>query len=290
MERLNIPAFYQFRLGNLEIIALSDGTVKIPTDKIMLFAQSGETEALLHAAFAKTDYEASINSFLVKLGEKLIIIDTGAGDLMGPGSGHLLESLNAAGYTSEDIDVVLLTHIHGDHSGGLVIDGQLAFPNATLYVNQNDFDYWLSEEQMNRVKPERQKSFRNAMAKVGPWADAGKVKTFTKDEELFPGLFSWAQPGHTLGHTYFVITSGSEKLVVCADIVHVAPIQLANPEIAITLDVDPEAAVIKRKEVLKIAADERFWLAANHISFPGFGHVIKAGAGYQWVSADYSTG
>jgi len=288
MEFSNLPGFYRFFLGDLEIVVLSDGTATVYTEKMMLNATSGEVSYYLRESYAEADYEASINAFLFRSGGQLILIDTGAGDLMGPTAGHLTESLRAAGYEPGDIDVVLLTHIHGDHSGGLMDNGALAFPNATLYVNQRDFDYWLSEEQMNGVPPARQQSFRNAKAKVGPWKEAGRVKTFLEDLELIPGVFSWAQPGHTPGHTYFTIKNGRHKIVFCADIVHVAEIQLANPDIAITLDVDPQAAVIKRKEFLKLAAEEGFWLAADHISFPGIGHVRPRGNGYFWIPNKFS--
>ena len=285
---INLPAFHEFLLGDIKIIALSDGTAAVPTEKLMLYAEPGEVAALMKAGFVAVDYEASINAFLFRLAEKLILIDTGAGDLMGPASGHLLSSLEAAGFSPDEVDAVVLTHIHADHSGGLITDGRPAFKNATLYVSQADFDYWLSEEQMLAVKPERQQSFRNAVAKVKPWSDAGMVQTFTGDQELFPGLTSWAQPGHTPGHTYYMLESKGNILVFCGDIVHVAEIQLSNPAIAITLDVDPDAAVIQRKAFLAEAEAGGFWLAADHISFPGIGHIRQAGEGYSWIPAAFS--
>jgi glyoxylase-like metal-dependent hydrolase (beta-lactamase superfamily II) len=288
MENINLPAFYHFFLGDIRLTALLDGTATVHTDKMMLFAEPGEVSALLEEHYAGTLYEASINAFIFEIANKKILIDTGAGDLMGPTAGHLLQSLKAAGFEPGDIDILLLTHIHGDHSGGLLHHGELAYPNAELHVSQFDFDYWLSEEEMLKVKPERQQSFRNAVNKVGPWAKAGKVKTFNTDRELFPGLTTWAQPGHTPGHTYYVLESLGNKLVFCADIVHVAEIQLSNPDIAIILDVDPEASVLKRREFLAKAAKERFWIAADHISFPGIGHVKAEGKGYTFIPAKYS--
>jgi glyoxylase-like metal-dependent hydrolase (beta-lactamase superfamily II) len=285
---INLPALHKFMLGDIEVMVLSDGTATVPTEKLMLNAKPGEVASLMQDAYVALDYEASINTFLFKCAGKLILIDTGAGELMGPSAGHLFSSLEAAGFSPDDIDIVMLTHIHSDHSGGLIADGKPAFKNAVLYVSRHDFEFWLSEEQMRSAKPERQQSFRNAVAKVKPWADTGMIRTFNFDQEFLPGLRSWAQPGHTPGHTYFVLESRGSKLVFCGDIVHVAEIQLPNPEIAITLDVDPVAAVSKRKEFLSIASAEGFWLAADHISFPGIGHVRQSGNGYRWIPVPFS--
>ena len=284
----NIPLFYHFRLGDLVITSLSDGTTPVDTSAVMLNAGPGEVDRLLSDSFVNSDYEISINAFIFSLEGKLILVDTGAGDLMGPTAGHLQKSLNAAGFQAEDVQLVLLTHIHGDHSGGLLLNDEPAFPNAELLVSQFDLDYWLSEDEMNKIKPERRQSFRNAVKKLTPWLKAGKVRPFNQDHEILHGLHSLAQPGHTPGHTYYVVESKGEKLVFCADIVHVAEIQLANPEIALIMDVDPQASAKLRRKFLESAVGERFWMAADHINFPGIGHISKLENGFRWIPASYS--
>jgi glyoxylase-like metal-dependent hydrolase (beta-lactamase superfamily II) len=115
------------------------------------------------------------------------------------------------------------------------VDGKISYPNAKVYVHQADVDYWLNEENMHRVKPERQQSFRNAVAKVKPYQDNGQLRTFTGEVELFTGLSTLPSLGHTPRHTHYVLVSNGEKLVFCVDIAHVPLIQFSKPEISVFL-------------------------------------------------------
>jgi glyoxylase-like metal-dependent hydrolase (beta-lactamase superfamily II) len=216
-----------------------------------------------------------------------ILVDTGAGELFGPTSGHLVTNLRASGYAPEDIDAILLTHIHGDHSGGLSIGGTRVFPNALVYVDQREPAYWLSTEAAERAPALRRTTFAQSHQTVDPYVNAGKVRTFDGATELFPGVHSVPEYGHTPGLTGYVFESRGQRLLLWGDIVHAAEVQFKDPTITIEYDIDLEQAVSSRERALKDAAQQGYLVGGAHLSFPGLGHVRHNQDHYAWVPAPY---
>lgn len=285
-------AYYQFKVGQVTVTALSDGTV--PLDAAKLFNQDQvEVKKLMENAYLNNPVETSINAYLIKTGNKLILIDTGSGELFGPShGGSLVGSLAAAGYKANQITDILLTHIHNDHSGGLTIKGQAVFPNAVIHVSQLDASYWLDEKRMEKADPNalssNKGSFVNAIKVFKPYMAEGKVKTFEGNTELFPGIRAVATPGHTPGHTLFILEDNGDKLVFCGDLIHVAGVQFAKPDVIDGFDVDQKLAAEARLKIYKDAADHGYLIAGDHISFPGVGRLRQKDKGYEWLPLPYS--
>ncbi|HEY4194992.1 MAG TPA: MBL fold metallo-hydrolase [Mucilaginibacter sp.] len=280
--------YYSVWIGNVLVRVLSDGTTDMDMDKILVNIRTDELEPILFRSFLSNTVMGSINTYLIHIGDKLILIDTGSGDLLDDASGFLLKSLEAVGYAPGNIDAILLTHIHSDHSGGLTKGDTRIFPNAVVYVNALDVAYWLSEENRVKAGPVHQRDFINGKIKIEPYLQSGQLQTFEGKTELFPGLSALPAPGHTPGHTYYVLEDNDEKIVFCGDIAHVPAVQFALPRASSIYDVDPVQAAHARKKALADAAKERYWLATVHASFPGIGHVATNGAGYGWFPIQYS--
>lgn len=284
----HVQAGYQHvKIGAVDVIALSDGTLAIPADKLLVNAKPGEVAARLAQSYQSTDVDASINAFLMQIGDHLVMVDAGTGELYGPNLNKLTVSLRAAGHKPEDITDILVTHIHTDHTGGLMNGGRMVFPNATLHIARQEVDYWLSPEQRARAPEAARKYFDEAVLKVQPYVAAGKVSTFSGATPLFPGLSAAPAPGHTPGHTAYVLESEGAKLVFVGDMLHVADIQLPRPDVTIVFDVDQKMAAATRKRALADAAAGRYWIAGDHVAFPGIGHVQADKTGYRWIPAPY---
>ncbi|KYC39975.1 MBL fold metallo-hydrolase [Scytonema hofmannii PCC 7110] len=288
--KAQVPGFYSFRLGEFTITALSDGTVPQDLNKVLTNANSAEIERLLHRNFRTNPIEASINAFLIDTGDKQVLVDTGVGQLFGPKLGGKLQaSLKASGYTPNEIDMILLTHIHADHSGGLVENGRLMFPTATVYVGKPDVDFWL--DPANAANAERlrldRKYFDEAVKTVKPYLDAGKLKSFSGETVILAGIIALPTPGHTPGHSFYLVESGGESIEFCGDIVHFASIQFPNPKIAVVYDVNPNAAAEQREKQFARAEKSRRLVATAHLPFPGVGHIRAEKQGYSWVPVDY---
>ncbi len=281
--------YYRMHLGDMEITALSDGTVPQNFKQLLLNARPGEVEQQLRQNFQADPAELSDNSYLIKTAGKLILIDAGTAGAYGPTLGHVTESLNRAGYKPEQIDAVLITHIHVDHTGGLMNGDQMVFPNAVIYISKPEVDFWFGEGNKSKAPETLKNYFSQAEATVGPYLKAGKVKTFTYGNELLPGITPVASPGHTPGHTFYALESRNQKLLFWGDIIHAAAVQFADPAVAIVYDVNPKAAAAQRMKAFREAAKEGYWVAGDHLSFPGIGHIRAAGTGYTWVPANYST-
>lgn len=294
MQHSQAPGFYRMMLGKFEITAVSDGTVTIPLDKLLLEITPATLKQRLAAEEMTTNVETSINAYIINTGRNLILVDTGSGPLFGNNGGRLLANLRAAGYPAEKIDTVLLTHIHADHSGGLVHNGKYAFPNATVWVNQEDADFWLNANNISRVRESEKHTFADSAASFRPVISAGKLNTFAGRTQLFPGIRAIPAPGHTPGHTLYMIESAGERLLIWGDTIHSSAVQLPDPDIAIAFDWNKEEAIGSRKMVVEDAVKNNYWIAADHIAFPGLGHVKyrdeSAGnkLGYRWVPVNYS--
>lgn len=286
---LHQPGYYRMQMGDFEVTALSDGTIPQDVIKLLANAKPGEINHLLQQHYVTTPVETSVNAYLIKTNDKLILVDAGTAEVFGPSLGQLTKSLNNVGYKPEQIDAVLITHIHPDHTGGLMEGDKMVFPNATIYISKPEVAFWLTEESKNKAPEGLKFYFQNAALKVGPYLKAGKVKTFEYGGELFPGITPIASHGHTPGHTFYALESKGQKLVFWGDIMHVAAVQLSNPSIAIQYDVDPKAAAFQRKKAFSDAAKHGYWVAGNHISFPGIGHLRTDGTNYIWMPINYST-
>ncbi len=282
-----VPGVYSFGLGEFTITALSDGTVPQDLDKVLTNANSTEVEQLLDRDFLTNPVEASINAFVVDTKDKQILVDTGVGQLFGKGLGGKLQlSLKAAGYAPDEIDTILLTHIHADHSGGLVENEQLMFPTATVYVGKPDVDFWLNPTNAERLNLER-RYFDEAVKTVKPYLDAGKLKSFSGETTILPGITAHPTPGHTPGHSFYLVESGGESIEFCGDIIHFGSLQFANPEIAVVYDVDANAAAEQRKKQFTRLEESRRLIATAHLPFPGVGHIRSEDRGYTWIPVDY---
>jgi glyoxylase-like metal-dependent hydrolase (beta-lactamase superfamily II) len=285
--------FYRMKVGDFEITALSDGTVPLPVFDLLTNVKPVEIERLLSDAFVKAPLDASVNAFLIKPPgntNKLMMVDAGSGELYGPTLNKLVASLKAAGYEPEQITDILITHIHTDHSGGLMDGSRMVFPNAVVHADKREVDYWLNPDNRDKSKGNKEqlvRLFREAAAKVKPYLDAGKVKTFDGDTQMFPGIRSIATPGHTPGHSFYSIESKGEKIVFLGDIMHVAEVQFPNPAVTIVFDSDSKAAAAQRKKAFADAAKNGYWIAPAHVSFPGVGHLRAEGSGYKWIPIAY---
>lgn len=280
------PGYYRFMLGDFQVTALSDGTGTLPADKLLNGMAPASIDRILAAHFESSPVTTSVNAFLVNTGHKLVLIDTGNGP--GSSAGRVMANLEASGYRPEQVDDVLITHMHPDHVGGLVADGHRAFPNATVWVNRKDADYWLSPAQMNKAADNRKGTFRAAMAAFKPYRKAGQFHTFTGSRQLLPGIRSLPEPGHTPGHTGYLVTSQGHTMLAWGDIIHVQAVQFRHPSVTITYDSNQPEARATRMRILARAASKRYIIAGAHLAFPGLGHVRKAARGYTWIPLNYS--
>ena len=287
-QKTQAPGYYRLMLGDFEVTALSDGTFPMEASKLLTNITPKQLEGALNRVFLKEPVDASVNAFLINTGSKIVLIDTGAGVLFGPSVGKLLGNLKAAGYQPEQVDEIYITHMHGDHVGGLVLEGKAAFPNAIVRAGQADADFWLSKAKMDAAPKEQKDGFQGAMTSLNPYVAAGRFKPITADGELVPGVGAQAAAGHTPGHTVYVVESKGQKLLLWGDLMHVAAAQFPDPAVTIRFDSDSPAAAAQRKKVFAEAAASGEWVAGAHLSFPGIGHLRASGTGYTYIPANYS--
>jgi glyoxylase-like metal-dependent hydrolase (beta-lactamase superfamily II) len=154
-QKTQAPGYYRVMVGDIEVTALNDGTAKMETGKILKGIKPDQLQRDLARAFLKDPYDWSFNGFLVNTGTKLVLVDTGAGSQMGAAMGKLVSNLKAAGYKPEQVDEIYITHMHGDHIGGLTAEGKRVFPNALVRAAQAEGDYWLSKAKMDAAPADK---------------------------------------------------------------------------------------------------------------------------------------
>jgi len=290
MQHKQVAGFYRTMIGDYEVTALHDGSAGI--DANLLHGDPSLIQSLLARSFQDDPKHVlgTVQGFLVNTGSKLVLIDTGAGGHWGgPTLGKLVQNLKASGYKPEQVDLVLLTHLHADHVGGIYKDGKRVFPNATVMMNKADADFWLSKEIAAKAPEEAKIFFTIAQDAAASYIAAGKWKPYEGMDEIVSGIAPYAIPGHTPGHTGYMISSKGQSLLVWGDVAHVTAVQLPHPEIAIAFDSDSAAAIKTREDLLAKLAADKTMIATAHMLFPGLGRVRKAdtGAGYDWVPATF---
>lgn len=260
-------------VGAFSVTPVSDGVLYSNHDVILGIAK--EDSARLTGVPYGQPLPLDVNSFLIRHDGKLILSDAGSGHTMQPTLGKLPENLRALGAPPEAIDVIMLTHLHSDHSLGLVDpQGKPYFPKAELLIHEVEAAFWLDRALQPGDSERIVANSNKQRAVTAPYRD--RIRR-VRDGEVLPGISAMLRPGHTPGHTNWLMESGGERLLIWGDIVHLASVQLARPQARLIYDVDTEMAAKTRATVLDWCARERLTVAGAHLAWPGFGRVVRAG-------------
>ena len=284
-EATEMKGGYRMMVGDFEVTTLSDGVNQRPVKQQSQLLQGNmeKIKDVLERAYPDGQIESTVNAFLINTGSKLVLIDTGNGKMGSPTMGNVLNNLRAVGYQPEQIDEIYLTHMHGDHIGGLVSGTERVFPNATVYVNKHEADYWMDDGNQNVAPDAAKRTFKVAKEMITPYITAGKFKTFEGNIQLTPGIRAEALFGHTPGHTAYVIESKGTTLVLWGDIIHVATVQFEDPSVTIAYDSDKDEAAKVRQQILAEAVKNNWLVGGAHLAFPGIGHVQANSGGYRFI-------
>ena len=289
-------SFYRYKVGDIEVTAVSDGTNNFALpDTFVTNKTKADVNAALEKAFMPADkMSVPFAPVVLNSGGKLIAIDTGNGPAAFASSkgnvGQYQTNLAAAGIDPKSIDMVVISHFHGDHVNGLLnAEGQAVFPNAEVLVSSTEWKFWMDDGEMSRAPEGRmQDLFKNARRVF----DAGlkkKVTPFEWGKDIAPGLMSVAAPGHTPGHTAFVVSSGSDKVFIQSDTTNHPALFAANPGWHLVFDQDAAMAEATRRKIYDMLSAEKMRVQGYHFPFPAQGNVAKDGDGYRYVPVMWSS-
>jgi glyoxylase-like metal-dependent hydrolase (beta-lactamase superfamily II) len=264
------------RIGDIEVTALSDGVLAAPLD-VVLGMDKAET-ARLAGKKPGESLPIAVNAFLLKRGEKFALVDAGSGNTMGPTLGKLTDNLRTLGVAPERIETILLTHLHPDHSNGLVDDaGTAIYPNAEVILHETEAAFWLDRDEATGPTERIRRNIAKSAETTKPYR--ARMRT-VRDGEAIPGVSAVLLPGHTPGHTGWLIHSGKDSLLIWGDLVHLASIQIARPDTGLVYDIDPQAACATRRRMFDRGAADKLKVAGAHLDFPGFGTIVRKGMGF----------
>lgn len=286
MKKQQVSGYFRYILGDYEITSIYDGFFSGDAS-IYVGQEAKKTEEAWKKSFSDTFVKdgklftkVSVNTFLVNMGEKLILIDAGAGNAFGPTTGLTAKNLVLSGYNLDDVDTILMTHLHPDHVNGLTIDGKMIFPNATVYVNKADYEFWI------KVLP-------TLKATLNPYIEKNQFKLFNEGEKVIDEVTAIPLPGHTVGHTGYKISSNNEEIFFWGDIIHDPDVQFSNMDVEIVLadrnEIRIQQEIKTAKETVNKVVKEKTLVGGPHLPFPGIGHVVEneTGMSYRWIPVHY---
>ena len=278
------PYFHRFNLGSAEVTVVSDGPLPLGNPKgTFTGATDDEIKKMLSDNFLAPDnIVLEQNSPIVNTGDKLVLFDTGMGSskLFGPTTGRQQKSMAEAGIKPEDIDAIVFSHAHIDHIGGVVDDaGKVLFSNAQYYIAQSDLDYWTDEGKLGGPNKD---FIVHARKNLLPVRD--RIVFFKDGQEFLPGILALAAPGHTVGHSIFMISSGDKSFAFLADLTHHQILLMEKPRMEFSYDTDPKQAAQSRVKMLDMLAANKIAVMSYHYPWPGVGHVVKNGEGFHYIA------
>lgn len=277
------PGFYRTKVGGIEVLSLLDGSMVLGDD-LMLNTNAETLAEAKEKNFipAGKEFPAYVNGFVINTGKKVTLVDTGAKGYA-PTLGNLMLNLKAAGISADQVDEVVLTHAHPDHTNGLLdTNGKPVFARAKIRLSAEEMDFWFDPAKAAAM-PQKKQLLDFAARNLTPYKQSGQIETFKLGSDLGGGVSSVSLPGHTPGHSGVRISDGSDQLLIWADIVHVAAVQFEHPQAGIGFDTDAEQARVTRRKIMDEVSADRIRIAGSHLAFPAIGHVVKRGQGYEFL-------
>jgi glyoxylase-like metal-dependent hydrolase (beta-lactamase superfamily II) len=295
MAEKQAPGFYRYKVGDAQVTVVSDGVNNFALgDTFVLNAKKDEVNAALEKAFMPKDkISIQFGPLVINTGGKLVVVDTGNG----PGAfasskgnvGQFANNLTAAGIDAKAVDMVVISHFHGDHINGLLAaDNTPAFPNAEVLVPSVEWKYFMDDGEMGKQTTDRMKGvFANARRVF----DAGlkkKVTPYEWGKDVAPGILAVETAGHTPGHTSYVLSSGSGKVFIQSDVTNIPYLFAAHPGWHAFFDQDPAMAEKARRKTYDMLVADKLMVQGFHYPFPGLGNVEKDGSGYRVIPAPWN--
>ncbi len=279
------PTFYRFKLGSAECTVVTDGQLPLgdPNASFVNITHEEIARELTDNFLPTQNAVLEQNILVANFGDRVVLFDTGMGadHLFGSTTGKLLGTLRQAGIDPANVDAVVMSHAHIDHCGGLVGDGGvLNFPNAQYFIGQADFDYWTDDAKIPAAYPARASFLAQARKNLLPVKE--RIHFYRDGEEILPGVTALAAPGHTVSHSIFMISSGSQQLCYIGDLAHHPVLLLEHPRTQFAYDTDPVQSAESRVRMLSMLAANRVPVLAYHFAWPGIGHVAAAGDGFRY--------